>query len=130
MAVSTACERQWLQRAVLRLKSEHPACEKSPRLGDADVVREVPASVHSFRLGYTIRTGRLFVVSDDPQAKKAKPFGDGFHTSSPGGPLEARPQRRRPRNCTPQWLGGDNSVVPGFSPGCASVRRRPHSVKL
>jgi hypothetical protein len=33
----------------------------------ADVVREVPASVGSFRLGYTIRTGRLFVVSDDPR---------------------------------------------------------------
>jgi hypothetical protein len=33
-----------------------------------DVVREVPASVPAFRLGYTIRTGRLFVVSDDPQA--------------------------------------------------------------
>jgi hypothetical protein len=32
-----------------------------------DVVREVPASVRSFRLGYTIRTGRLFVVSDDPR---------------------------------------------------------------
>jgi hypothetical protein len=33
-----------------------------------DVVRQVPASAKSFRLGYTIRTGRLFVVSDDPQA--------------------------------------------------------------
>ena len=33
-----------------------------------DVVREVPASLRSFRLGYTIRTGRLFVVSDDPKA--------------------------------------------------------------
>ena len=32
-----------------------------------DVVREVPASLRSFRLGYTIRTGRLFVISDDPQ---------------------------------------------------------------
>ena len=32
-----------------------------------DVVREVPASSSSFRLGYTIRSGRLFVVSDDPQ---------------------------------------------------------------
>ena len=33
-----------------------------------DVVREVPASPASFRLGYTIRTGRLFVIADDPQA--------------------------------------------------------------
>lgn len=32
-----------------------------------DVVREVPASLSSFRLGYTIRTGRLFIVADDPQ---------------------------------------------------------------
>lgn len=32
-----------------------------------DVVREVPASLASFRLGYTIKTGRLFVISDDPQ---------------------------------------------------------------
>ncbi len=32
-----------------------------------DVVREVPASLAGFRLGYTIRTGRLFVVADDPQ---------------------------------------------------------------
>ena len=32
-----------------------------------DVVREVPAAAGNFRLGYTIRTGRLFVVSDDPQ---------------------------------------------------------------
>lgn len=31
-----------------------------------DVVREVPVAARSFRLGYTIRTGRLFVVSDDP----------------------------------------------------------------
>lgn len=31
-----------------------------------DVVREVPATVGSFRLGYTIKTGRLFVVSDAP----------------------------------------------------------------
>jgi hypothetical protein len=33
-----------------------------------DVVREVPHSLQSFRLGYTIRTGRLFVIADDPQA--------------------------------------------------------------
>ncbi|WP_244534626.1 tlde1 domain-containing protein [Hyphomicrobium sp. CS1GBMeth3] len=33
-----------------------------------DVVREVPASVASFQLGYTIKTGRLFVISDDPKA--------------------------------------------------------------
>jgi len=32
-----------------------------------DVVRAVPASVPSFRLGYTISSGRLFVVSDDPK---------------------------------------------------------------
>ena len=32
-----------------------------------DVVHEVPASVRSFRLGYTISTGRLFVIADDPQ---------------------------------------------------------------
>ncbi|HXF54487.1 MAG TPA: DUF2778 domain-containing protein [Hyphomicrobiaceae bacterium] len=32
-----------------------------------DVVRKVPDSLKSFRLGYTIETGRLFVVSDDPQ---------------------------------------------------------------
>ncbi len=32
-----------------------------------DVVREVPASAPDFRLGYTIATGRLFVVSDDPR---------------------------------------------------------------
>jgi hypothetical protein len=32
-----------------------------------DVVREVPASARSFRLGYTIRTGRMFVISDDPK---------------------------------------------------------------
>jgi hypothetical protein len=32
-----------------------------------DVVHELPASLSGFRLGYTIRTGRLFVVSDDPQ---------------------------------------------------------------
>jgi hypothetical protein len=31
-----------------------------------DVVRPVPDSLTSFRLGYTITTGRLFVVSDDP----------------------------------------------------------------
>jgi len=33
-----------------------------------DVVHEVPASLQSFRLGYTISTGRLFIISDDPQA--------------------------------------------------------------
>lgn len=32
-----------------------------------DVVREVPASARSFQLGYTIKTGRLFVISNDPQ---------------------------------------------------------------
>jgi hypothetical protein len=32
-----------------------------------DVVRGVPDSVRSFRFGYTITTGRLFVVADDPQ---------------------------------------------------------------
>jgi hypothetical protein len=31
-----------------------------------DVVREVPETARSFRLGYAITTGRLFVVSDDP----------------------------------------------------------------
>jgi hypothetical protein len=31
-----------------------------------DVVREVPASAGTFRLGYTIATGRLFVISDNP----------------------------------------------------------------
>lgn len=32
-----------------------------------DIVREVPATVPPFRLGYTIKTGRLFVISaDDP----------------------------------------------------------------
>jgi hypothetical protein len=32
-----------------------------------DVVRKVPDALKTFRLGYTIRTGRLFVISDDPQ---------------------------------------------------------------
>jgi hypothetical protein len=32
-----------------------------------DVVHPVPESVSSFRLGYTIKTGRLFVVADDPR---------------------------------------------------------------
>jgi hypothetical protein len=32
-----------------------------------DVVRHVPDALKSFRLGYTIRTGRLFVIADDPQ---------------------------------------------------------------
>jgi hypothetical protein len=32
-----------------------------------DVVSELPASATGFRLGYTIKTGRLFVISDDPQ---------------------------------------------------------------
>ena len=29
---------------------------------------EVPASVRNFKLGYTIKTGRLFIISDNPQA--------------------------------------------------------------
>jgi len=33
-----------------------------------DVVRNVPETLKSFRLGYAITTGRLFVVADDPQA--------------------------------------------------------------
>jgi hypothetical protein len=33
-----------------------------------DVVHKVPASVRHFRFGYTIATGRLFVVADDPKA--------------------------------------------------------------
>jgi hypothetical protein len=33
-----------------------------------DVVRNVPDSAARFRLGYAIRTGRLFVVSNDPAA--------------------------------------------------------------
>jgi hypothetical protein len=33
-----------------------------------DVVHEVPASAPTFRLGYTIATGRLFVISDDAAA--------------------------------------------------------------
>ena len=33
-----------------------------------DVVRKVPDSLRSFRLGYTITTGRLFIIADDPQA--------------------------------------------------------------
>lgn len=32
-----------------------------------DVVHEVPSAAEHFRLGYTIRTGRLFVISNDPQ---------------------------------------------------------------
>jgi hypothetical protein len=32
-----------------------------------DVVREVPVAARNFRLGYTIKTGRLFVDSDDPK---------------------------------------------------------------
>lgn len=32
-----------------------------------DVVRPVPASLRSFRFGYTITTGRLFILADDPQ---------------------------------------------------------------
>jgi hypothetical protein len=32
-----------------------------------DVVRGVPESLKSFRLGYTIETGRLFIIADDPQ---------------------------------------------------------------
>jgi hypothetical protein len=31
-----------------------------------DVVRNVPDSLKSFRLGYTIRTGRLFIIANDP----------------------------------------------------------------
>lgn len=33
-----------------------------------DVVHEVPASARNFRLGYTIRSGRMFVISDDASA--------------------------------------------------------------
>jgi hypothetical protein len=33
-----------------------------------DVVHHVPDALKSFRLGYTIRTGRLFVLSDDARA--------------------------------------------------------------
>jgi len=33
-----------------------------------DVVRPVPETLKSFRLGYAIRTGRLFIIADDPQA--------------------------------------------------------------
>lgn len=33
-----------------------------------DVVHEVPAAPATFRLGYTIKTGRVFVISDDPSA--------------------------------------------------------------
>ena len=32
-----------------------------------DVVRAVPEGLKSFRFGYTIKTGRLFVLADDPQ---------------------------------------------------------------
>ena len=32
-----------------------------------DVVRSVPEALKSFRFGYTIKTGRLFVLADDPQ---------------------------------------------------------------
>jgi len=32
-----------------------------------DVVHEVPAALTSFRLGYAINNGRLFIVSDDPR---------------------------------------------------------------
>jgi hypothetical protein len=32
-----------------------------------DVVNELPAAATGFRLGYTITSGRLFVISDDPQ---------------------------------------------------------------
>jgi hypothetical protein len=32
-----------------------------------DVVHKVPDSLKSFRLGYTIETGRLFVIADDPR---------------------------------------------------------------
>ena len=32
-----------------------------------DVVRELPVAATGFKLGYTIKTGRLFVISDDPQ---------------------------------------------------------------
>jgi hypothetical protein len=33
-----------------------------------DVVHSVPDPLTTFRLGYTIKTGRLFVIADDPQA--------------------------------------------------------------
>ena len=33
----------------------------------ADVVHQVPDRLQQFRLGYTIRTGRIFVIADDPQ---------------------------------------------------------------
>ena len=32
-----------------------------------DVVHEAPESLRSFHLGYTIKTGRLFIIADDPQ---------------------------------------------------------------
>jgi hypothetical protein len=32
-----------------------------------DVVRHVPDTLKTFRFGYTIQTGRLFVIADDPQ---------------------------------------------------------------
>lgn len=33
-----------------------------------DVIHEVPPTAGAFRLGYTIRTGRLFVISNDPRS--------------------------------------------------------------
>ena len=32
-----------------------------------DVVHEAPKSLRSFHLGYTIKTGRLFIIAEDPQ---------------------------------------------------------------
>ena len=40
-----------------------------------DVVRNVPDSLKSFRLGYTIKTGRLFIIADDPQATAKRSHG-------------------------------------------------------
>src|SRR5262245_10429706 len=33
-----------------------------------DVVRQVPESLKSFRLGYTIKTGRLFIIAEEAQS--------------------------------------------------------------
>jgi lysophospholipase L1-like esterase len=37
----------------------------------------------------TTRSALEKMAADDPEARKAKPFGDGFHTASPGGLLMA-----------------------------------------
>ena len=83
---------------------------------------------------YTVTRAAVEAMEkDDPKAAKAKPYGDGFHTSPPGGLLMAHAiltQLHAPADVSTAEVNAKTGVAKGTAAKISGVEPNPHGVSF